>query len=125
MADQKFNCPVCGYPKLDLRPYKNIPDNPYPLTVQPPYSAAWGVGSYEVCGCCGFEFGFDDDPGGPSPGTSFSDYLKEWFMSGQQWFDSKIKPENFDLIRQMEAARIPVPDYIKISRQLSGRTVRG
>ena len=36
-------CPVCGYIGLNEQPYD---DN--------------GCPSYEICSCCGFEFGFDD-----------------------------------------------------------------
>lgn len=38
-------CPVCGYDKLDFKPYDEQ-DN----------------ASFEICPCCGFEFGCDDFP---------------------------------------------------------------
>jgi rubredoxin len=118
MSKDKYFCPACGYPELEAPPYKNMKGHPYPLVVVPPYENAWGPASYDVCSCCGYEFGFDDNPGGDSPGTPFTDYLKEWFNDGQKWFEPDKKPAQFDIVKQLEAAQIPVPDYIKVSRQL-------
>lgn len=56
-------CLCCGYPDLDCRPYENVPDDPHPISLDPPYGDHWGIPSYEVCPCCGFEFGNDDNPG--------------------------------------------------------------
>ena len=44
-ADGNWCCPVCGSPELDQAPYSED-----------------GSASFEMCSC-GFEFGFDDDPG--------------------------------------------------------------
>ena len=41
----KNTCPVCGYDGL----------------YEPPYNEK-GSGSYEICPCCGFQFGYDDFP---------------------------------------------------------------
>jgi hypothetical protein len=43
--DGKWCCPVCGSPELAEAPYNSD-----------------GGASFEMCSC-GFEFGFDDDPG--------------------------------------------------------------
>jgi hypothetical protein len=80
--------------------------------ISPPYENAWGMASYEVCSCCGFEFGFDDNPGGNTPGTSFAEHLLEWYDEGQKWFDLNCRPKDWDLIKQLKNANIPVPDYI-------------
>ena len=40
-------CPVCGFVGLAVSPYNEA-----------------GGGSFEICPCCGFEFGFDDDSEG-------------------------------------------------------------
>ena len=41
----KNTCPVCNYDGL----------------FEPPYDSQ-GYGSYEICPCCGFQFGYDDYP---------------------------------------------------------------
>lgn len=79
-----FICPVCGYDKLTEEPYDRD-----------------GNPSYEVCDCCGFEFGFDDG----SAGHTFQDYLQKWIENRAQWFKENAKPENWDLQKQLE--RIP------------------
>ena len=43
--DGRWYCPVCGSPELSQAPYFED-----------------GAASFEMCSC-GFEFGFDDDPG--------------------------------------------------------------
>jgi rubredoxin len=119
MIEQKYNCPVCGWAHLKRRPYKNMPDQmDEVLSAVPPYEDHWGMATYQVCLCCGYEFGFDDNPGDDQPGTSFREYLKTWFNNGQEWFHPKEKPQDYDILKQLEKAKIPVPDYIKVSRQL-------
>ena len=44
---QKNICPVCGYSHLKEGPCDEF-----------------GCSTYEICPCCGFEFGFDDDSEG-------------------------------------------------------------
>ena len=48
-----------------------------------------GAGSYEVCPNCGFEFGFDDNPGGSAAADSFESYRAEWEQSGSVRFSKK------------------------------------
>ena len=43
----KYICPVCGHKGLDEPAYYN--------------SKQLEVGSYEICSCCRFEYGVDDD----------------------------------------------------------------
>ncbi|PRX41429.1 hypothetical protein CLV97_10638 [Planifilum fimeticola] len=74
-------CPVCGYDGLEA----------------PPYDAK-GNPSHEICSCCGFEFGYDDQ----SQGDSFSDYRKKWLAEGAKWFDPACKPENWSLKEQLK-----------------------
>jgi hypothetical protein len=47
-----------------------------------------GQASYEVCPCCGFEFGNDDNPGMAEP-VSFDEYRAEWEAAGRQRFDAR------------------------------------
>ena len=77
----KYICPVCGYPELGELPYDSD-----------------GNPSYEVCDCCGFEFGFDDD----SNGISFQDYREKWIKEGSKWFSPDKKPAKWDLSEQLK-----------------------
>lgn len=50
-------CPVCGYDQLDEGPF--TPE---------------GCPTYEICPCCGFEYGFDDE----SEGLTYSQFRQRW-----------------------------------------------
>ncbi|MGH9136555.1 MAG: hypothetical protein ACRD0G_05840 [Acidimicrobiales bacterium] len=78
-----FICPVCGYRGLAERPYNES-----------------GGGSFEICPCCGYEFGFDDD----SEGTSHQEYRRRWLADGAPWFDPEQKPDGWDLEVQLRNA---------------------
>ena len=77
----KYICPVCGYPELGERPC-DVNGNP----------------SYEICSCCGFEFGFDDS----SNGVVFEDYRKRWIDEGAKWFSPKKRPVSWNLSEQLK-----------------------
>lgn len=104
-------CLVCGHKGFDQKLYADIPSDPIEelKNILPPYKKAWGMPSYDVCDCCGFEFGFDDDPGAGEPGVSFSEYLIDWYKSGAKWFYPEAKPENWSLVKQLKAAGLTVP----------------
>jgi len=57
----KWACPVCGSVELTQAPYFSD-----------------GGGSFEMCSC-GFEFGFDDDPGASkNAGPSVAENWRKW-----------------------------------------------
>lgn len=64
------------------------------MALVPPYEDQLGRPSYEVCPCCGFEFGNDDNPG-TAPPRSFSAYRARWAQLGYPIFD----PEAMTVIR--------------------------
>ena len=76
----KHICPVCGYPDLNEPPY--LDNNP----------------SYEICNCCGFEFGYDDG----SEGHNYISYRAEWIAGGAKWFIPKSCPSNWSLTEQLK-----------------------
>jgi hypothetical protein len=86
-----YTCPVCGYQGLDVPPYAVWPP-PEGVHLAPPYRLVLGRPSYDVCACCGFEFGNDDDPGTVPLGDSFESYRARWIAEGMQWFDPKSAP---------------------------------
>lgn len=76
-----FTCLVCGYNKLEEIPYDKC-----------------GNASYEICPCCGFEFGFDDY----SEGNSFHEYRNQWIESGAEWFHKSSKPKKWAIKDQLK-----------------------
>ena len=103
MEDSMFVCPCCGYRGLSRKPYKGLTDLSATRGLEPPYEQYFGDPSYEVCSCCGFEFGNDDNPGTGVP-ASFEEYLKEWVQSGCDWLDSTRKPTGWQLGEQLKQA---------------------
>jgi len=77
---EKYICPICGYDELEKIPYYGG-DCP----------------SYEICECCGFEYGFDDG----SEGHTFTTYRRKWILEGAEWFVSNSKSNNWDLEKQL------------------------
>ncbi len=75
-----YTCIICGHDKLTEKPYDQD-----------------GNPSYEICKCCGFEFGFDDN----IEGNSIEGYRQKWIDGGAEWFNAKAKPENWDLKKQL------------------------
>jgi len=86
-----FECPVCGDANLKQAPYATWPP-PSDEQVSPPYEDFLGEPSYGVCVRCGYEFGFDDNPGN-APGKSFSEYRSEWIQLGRPWLAPKYEAE--------------------------------
>lgn len=68
-------CPVCGFANLQFPPYDE-----------------YGNPSYEICGCCGFEYGFDDS----SNGLTFVKYREEWIEKGFKFFRKNAEPVDWD-----------------------------
>ncbi len=99
---RKYTCLCCGWPCLDVPPYKNWLSLPVHPGLKPPYEQHFGMASYEVCLCCGFEFGHDDDFGG----ETFQESLEKWIARGAPWFWEKEKPEGWSLERQLKDAGI-------------------
>lgn len=106
-----YTCPVCGFDRLEYKPYKNMPPiTPEIYKLAPPYSDHWGMGSYDVCSCCGFEYGNDDEGMNPETNSSFASYLLEWIKDeSAEWFEPDQKPEGWTLVAQLEKAGVPVP----------------
>ncbi len=71
-----FTCPVCRYAGLYEAPYDDR-----------------GVGSYEICPCCGFEFGLDE---GTDREAAFAAWRAQWLRDGCPWFSSaRTAPEGW------------------------------
>jgi hypothetical protein len=82
--DPKHPCPVCGWPKLD----------------EPPRSAT-GSASFEICPCCGFQFGVTDD----DEGINEAAWRAQWIAGGMQWSStSRPAPTRWSASRQLTKA---------------------
>lgn len=68
----KYICPICNYDGLD----------------EPPYDED-GFGLYEICPCCGFQYGYDDFP---NKDEQIKLWRQKWIDGGCQWFDESAKP---------------------------------
>ncbi|NOW06122.1 hypothetical protein [Clostridium beijerinckii] len=67
-----YKCPVCNYNELDEAPYN-----------------LHGYGSYEICSCCGFQFGYDDYP---DKEKCQKKWRENWMKSGCRWYSESILP---------------------------------
>jgi hypothetical protein len=80
----KHHCPVCGWPEL----------------AEPPRNAS-GAASFEICPCCGFEFGFDDD----DQGLTYEAARARWVAAGMKWWStSRPSPANWKALDQFTRA---------------------
>lgn len=59
-----YTCPVCGYNRL----------------TEP-------AADYNICNCCGTEFGYDDAT------TSHSELRRRWILNGALWWDTDFMPQ--------------------------------
>lgn len=77
MSDEIKDCPICGCEN----------------TFDPPYKCYSDLAcSYDICLCCGCEFGLDDS----------EEYFDEWLTRGGDWLSKKDKPENWKLEDQLK-----------------------
>lgn len=79
---KKHMCPICGYEKLRDAPYDER-----------------GVGSDEICVCCGFQFGFDDFP---DKDKAIKEWRNNWINGGCKWFSKKTeRPKGWNPVAQL------------------------
>jgi hypothetical protein len=75
-------CPVCGFAELDGPPYDEL-----------------GCPTYEICPCCGTEFGYDDFL------TSHAALRERRISKGMPWWSSRQQPPiGWDPHRQLQEA---------------------
>ncbi|MDP4527006.1 hypothetical protein [Bacillus halotolerans] len=79
----KYICPVCGFKGLTESAYDDQ-----------------GNHSYEICSCCGFQFGYDDfemtreDGSYLEPSESIIAYRKNWLAAGAVIFSPECYPQH-------------------------------
>jgi hypothetical protein len=77
-------CRVCGY----------VPS-------EPPWGEDGRTPTYEICDCCGVEYGYED-----CTSTAVANFRAAWIARGAQWFNKRAKPERWQLAEQLCRANI-------------------
>ncbi|MBB3644210.1 putative amidophosphoribosyltransferase [Rhizobium sp. BK619] len=72
-------CRVCGY-ELSAPPWGDDGNSP----------------TWEICPCCGTEFGYED-----CTPASARNKRQQWISGGMKWFNQKEKPENWSFEEQV------------------------
>lgn len=116
--DERNHCPVCGWNGLEAPAYANLTDIAAAHVAKPPYAAHFGEPSFQMCLCCGYEFGYHDEPETGRP-VSFANHLKEWMAEGATWFDDARTPQGWRIQDQLRGQKIPEPGR-KVSQQKKG-----
>jgi len=80
-------CPVCGYGPFQ-QPYESFQDI---------------NGSYDICGCCGCEYGNDNT----------IEYYDKWVSEGCTWFRPEHKPKEWKLEEQIKFQIRPLPSIFE------------
>ena len=106
---KKYKCPVCGYDGLD--------EEPYGTNFNP---------SYEICSCCGFEYGYSEDHDvelgyivvpNEMKEAAFQLYRKQWVENGAPVHTPTDFPKDYHIkgkvkaeivIRQFERLELPI-----------------
>lgn len=78
--DEAYCCRVCGL-KQDFKPWGEDGKTP----------------AFEICGCCGFEFGYQD-----CIPEYVKKFRKEWLKKDGEWASPDEKPANWSLEEQMK-----------------------
>lgn len=78
-VDKDLLCKVCGLKQASL-----------------PWGADNKTPSFEICACCGVEFGYED-----STLIAIKKYREEWINNGAKWFKPKETPLLWSLENQL------------------------
>lgn len=78
---RQWFCPVCGLPLGDFAPWGTDGKTP----------------TYEICPCCGVEWGYEDDSR-----EARRAFRHRWLASGAEWFHPQERPRDWNLDRQLK-----------------------
>ncbi len=91
---QSYKCPTCGFPELE----------------EPAWDPNTGVPSFDICPCCGCEFGYDD-----ATPEARERYRKQWISNGALWFEPRLKPVGWNLREQLYGIGYPLDIDVEFS----------
>lgn len=84
MRNDRYECPVCGFDGLKEAPID-----------------ACGCATFEICPCCGTEFGYDDAT------TSHVELRRSWIAQGMPWFSQTTRPPaDWSPVKQLARLRL-------------------
>lgn len=87
IIEEMFYCRVCGLRQSEA-----------------PWGSDGRTPSYNICPCCGVEFGNED-----YNVESLKKYRAKWIIENAKWFDIKNKPDDWNLENQLRQ----IPDKFK------------
>ena len=82
--NELYICRICGAEQSD-----------------PPWGDDGESPTYDICDCCGVEFGYED-----ATLLGIKKYRAKWLDGGAEWIHKKSKPESWSIDEQF--LRIPV-----------------
>ena len=115
-----YYCPCCGYPGIEGPPYKELTHLGLVRGFSPPYRHHFGWASYDVCPCCGFEYGNDDEPRLEVAGESFEEYLEDFVARGCKWLQPRKMPPQWTLEEQLLGLPVKTPATHKCAMKKGG-----
>ena len=80
-----YICPVCGYPQLE----------------KPAWEFETGIPSFDICPCCGCEFGYHD-----ATPEARNNYRRNWIKQGAIWFRPELRPTSWNLREQLRRINV-------------------
>lgn len=88
--DAAYTCPVCGYPELANQPWNEHGRN----------------ASFEICPCCGIQFGNDDLPMEDTITIAelHDKWRDKWIEGGMKYVYPRTKPDGWNPIVQLKKA---------------------
>jgi hypothetical protein len=63
---------------------------------EPPWGEDGQSPSFDICACCGAEFGYED-----CQLAAVRRYREQWLSGGAKWWDPKFEPEGWSLDEQL------------------------
>jgi hypothetical protein len=77
---QSYACHICGLLQDEL-----------------PWGEDGKTSSFNICDCCGCEFGYND-----ATDVALKQYREDWVNHGKAWYKPKLKPLNWSFEKQIE-----------------------
>lgn len=85
METNSYYCPICGLPLGDFAPWGKDDKTP----------------TYDICPCCGVEWGNED-----YTLESRTEYRNKWLADGAKWFEPSKKPVNWNVEEQLKNIKL-------------------